>query len=275
MDFSIKTGEELFQLMLIAVLMLFTIVLLFVVLNIFMVLKRITNQANGVETPSFSLQNWWKSFAGTTVTVETEETILLDHNYDGIRELDNHLPPWWLGLFYGGIVFGIIYILNYHVWQWSPLQEEEYTIEVAEAQKKAEEFQSKMANSIDESSVKLVTDAAALAKGKEIYTGKCVACHGTAGEGGVGPNLTDEFWLHGGDVKSVFKTLKYGVPEKGMIAWQSQIKPNEMQDLAGYILSLQGTKPANAKEPQGDLFKPEASAATTPADSSKTTGVTP
>lgn len=255
MDLNFKTGEELFQFLLVIILLLFTIVLLVVVLNIFMVLKRLNNKLAGVEPEEVSAQGWWKRFAGTEVAVDKEETILLNHNYDGIRELDNHLPPWWLGLFYGGIVFGVIYLLNYHVWHWSPNQADEYNIEVAEAQKQIEAYQEKVGNSIDENNVTTATDANALAKGKEIFTGKCAACHGMAGEGGVGPNLTDAYWIHGGDIKDVFKTIKYGVPQKGMIAWQAQLKPNEMQDVASYILTLQGTKPANAKEPQGELYQ--------------------
>lgn len=260
MDLNFKTGEELFQFLLVIILFLFTIVLLVVVLNIFMVLKRLNNKLAGVENQDVvSSEGWWKRFSGTDVAVDKEETIMLSHNYDGIRELDNHLPPWWLGLFYGGIVFGIIYLLNFHVFNWSPLSGEEYENEVTEAQKAVEEYQAKAGNSIDENNVELA-DANGVAKGKEIFTGKCAACHGMAGEGGVGPNLTDAYWLHGGDVKAVFKTIKYGVPQKGMIAWEAQLKPNEMQNVASYILSIQGSKPANAKEPQGELV--EAGAAT-------------
>lgn len=152
-------------------------------------------------------------------------------------------------------------MLDYHVWASSPLQEEEYTQEVAVAQKQIEEFQAKNANSIDEKTVKLLaSDAKVVAKGKEIFTGKCVACHGAAGEGGVGPNLTDEYWLHGGTINDIFKTIKNGVPEKGMIAWKATLKPNEIQDVANYIVSIKGTNPPNAKAPQGDKVAADSTA---------------
>jgi cytochrome c oxidase cbb3-type subunit III len=98
----------------------------------------------------------------------------------------------------------------------------------------------------------LVSDAKVLAEGKEIFTGKCVACHGALGEGGVGPNLTDEYWLHGGTINDIFKTIKNGVPEKGMISWKATLKPNEIQSVSNYIASLAGTTPPNGKAPQGD-----------------------
>ena len=97
-----------------------------------------------------------------------------------------------------------------------------------------------------------------IAKGKSIFTGKCIACHGETGGGNaIGPNLTDKYWLHGGDIKDLFKTIKYGVPAKGMQSWQTQLRPNEMQQVASFILSLQGSNPPNAKAPQGDLYEPK------------------
>ena len=252
MDLTLKSGEDLFQFLILAVLVVFTLILLVVVLNIYVVLKRLVADKDGsaVEAGAgdFSL---WKGLTDA-VPLDKEETIMLDHNYDGIRELDNHLPPWWIGLFYGTIIFAIIYGFNYHWFGWSPLSGGEYEQEVATAQKQIEEFQAKNANSIDEKTVKVLTDANTLGKGKEIFTGKCAACHGAAGEGGVGPNLTDEYWLHGGTINDVFATIKNGVPDKGMISWKATLKPNEIQNVANYILSIQGTNPANAKAPQGE-----------------------
>jgi cytochrome c oxidase cbb3-type subunit 3 len=107
---------------------------------------------------------------------------------------------------------------------------------------------------IDENSVELSLDAGDIASGKEIFITKCAACHGQQGEGGVGPNFADKYWIHGGDINSLFKTIKYGVPSKGMISWQSQLSPKEMQQVSSFIITLEGTNPPNQKEPQGELY---------------------
>jgi cytochrome c oxidase cbb3-type subunit 3 len=200
--------------------------------------------------------------------LEREKDIELDHNYDGIRELDNSLPPWWVYLFYITIIWGLGYLVYYHMTDWGKNQEQEYitTIENAEIQKAA--FLATQANLVDESSVTLLTDEASLAEGKSVYMANCIACHGANGEGNaVGPNLTDNYWIHGGSIQSVFSTIKYGVQEKGMQAWQAQLRPVVIQQVASYILSLQGSNPANAKEPQGDLY--DENAATTKSDTTK------
>lgn len=193
--------------------------------------------------------------------VETEHDILLDHDYDGIKELDNHLPPWWKWGFYLSIVFSVLYILNYHlapIWDEGRSQIAEYEAENVEAELALAEYRKKSADLVNENSVVRLTDAASLDKGKIKFTELCVACHGDQGQGGIGPNLTDAYWLHGGDIRSVFKTIKYGVLDKGMIAWENEIKPGEMQAVASYILSLQGTNPSGAKEAQGELYVPAA-----------------
>ncbi len=250
MNLSLKSGEELAMVLILGLLLVFSVILLVVVINVFMVIRRLENKAKGIEVEAFSLSSWWKGLTGA-VPLEKEETVLLSHSYDGIRELDNHLPPWWKYLFYATIVFAVVYMGIYHVWETSPLMEGEYEAEMAKAHKEIEEYQAKNAASIDEKTVKLLTDAKVLATGKEIFDGKCAACHGALGEGGVGPNLTDEFWLHGGSIHDIFKVIKYGVPEKGMISWKATLKPNEIQDVANYIMSIAGSNPPNAKAPQG------------------------
>jgi len=252
MNLSFKTGDELILFLVLVTLIIFAVVIMFVVFGIFRALKQIDAERSGKIIEVFSFDIWWKGLTGA-VPLEKEEIILLSHNYDGIRELDNHLPPWLKYLFYATIVFAVFYLLDYHVWFSSPNQETEYLNEIAFAEKQIEEYQAKNANRIDENSVKLlISDAKVLAKGKVIFTGKCVACHGAAGEGGVGPNLTDEFWIHGGSIGAIFKTIKNGVPEKGMIAWKATLKANEMQDLSNYVASLSSTIPSNGKAPQGD-----------------------
>lgn len=188
---------------------------------------------------------------------ELEGEIMFHHDYDGIRELDNHLPPWWVNLFAITVVWAIGYMYFYH-WGGSGLnQADQYKKDVEVAKKEIAAALVGKANAVDESSVTALADATALSDGGVIFTGKCAACHGQKGEGLVGPNLTDEYWLHGGGIKNVFKTIKYGVPEKGMISWSSQMTPSEMQKVASYILTLKGTNPPNPKEPQGDIWKEE------------------
>ena len=100
-------------------------------------------------------------------------------------------------------------------------------------------------------------DEAALAAGETIFLSKCASCHGQLGEGGVGPNLTDRYWVHGGSISDIFATIKYGVPEKGMISWQSQLRPKNMQQVASFIKTLEGTDPPNQKDKEGTLYQPE------------------
>lgn len=201
---------------------------------------------------------WSKFYDGLTdaVPIEQEATVELDHNYDGIRELDNHLPPWWTYMFYASIVFAVIYMFMYHVSGSLPLQTEEYEIAMAEAQ--ASKAVAEEGSSIDESNIVFSDDPAVLASGKTVYDRNCVACHKAGGEGGIGPNLTDEYWLHGGSIQDVYNTIKNGVPDKGMIAWGDVLSPTKMNDVASYIETLKGTNPANAKAPQGELYKEEA-----------------
>jgi cytochrome c oxidase cbb3-type subunit 3 len=200
----------------------------------------------------------WTEQLGKSLTqavpIDKEDEIDLGHNYDGIRELDNRMPPWWLAMFYVTIAWSVVYLVYFHVLGKGALQLDEYKAEMEIAELQREEYLKKAADKVNESTVTALIADADLAKGKQIYTANCVACHGGAGEGGVGPNLTDNYWLHGGGIKNVFKVIKYGVIEKGMISWQTQLKPSEMQQVSSYILTLQGTNPANGKEPQGTEY---------------------
>lgn len=206
-------------------------------------------------------------------TIEKEKDLLMHHDYDGIRELDNVLPPWWVWLFYGTIAWSVLYLVNMHVIDAWPDSHEEYTAQMEQAKADVAAYMASTAAAVDENTVTITTDAGALAGAKATFVQYCAACHGPDGAGSetsVGPNLTDGYWIHGGGVKNVFKTIKYGVPEKGMISWKSQLKPTEIQALASYILSLQGTGPATQKAPQGEPWKDVAAPADstgTPADS--------
>lgn len=184
-----------------------------------------------------------------------EESLLTEHDYDGIKELNNPTPAWFMGLFYITIAFAVGYLLIYHVFGVGQLQYQEYQTEITIANKQKEAFLAKSANRVDESNVKLSTDAPVLQAGETVFKTHCAACHGEKGQGVVGPNLTDEYWLHGGKINDVFKTIKYGVQAKGMPNWEKQLTPKQISDVANYIKSIYGTHPAGAKEPQGDIYK--------------------
>ncbi len=200
--------------------------------------------------------------------MEKEADITLDHVYDGIRELDNHLPPWWKWLFYATIVFAGVYMVVYHISDTLPLQLKEYETELAMADEQARKLKaSSPAAAIDETTVQLITDANALADGKTTFLNNCASCHRKDGGGDIGPNLTDEYWKHGGSIQDIFKVVRHGVQGTNMIAWEGFISPEKMQNVSNYILTLQGTNPENGKKPEGELYKPVESA---PADSVKT-----
>jgi cytochrome c oxidase cbb3-type subunit 3 len=193
------------------------------------------------------------SSINNAVPVEDEAKILIEGEHDGIQELDNNLPTWWTYFFAGCVIFGVAYLVYYHTFGIGALQTAEYEKEVAIAEAlKAELLATKYAK-VNENTVERLTDATALSSGKEIFASKCVSCHGQEGNGGVGPNLTDPEWLHGCDIKDIFKTVTYGVPQKGMISWSSQLNPIQIQEVASYIITLKGTNPANPKEPQGEV----------------------
>lgn len=186
--------------------------------------------------------------------IEREEEIILDHNYDGIRELDNVLPPWWVYLFYITIIFGVIYLFRFHVIG-DYNQALEYEQEVAAAQAAIEEYKKTAKDLVDASTVEFLSDPADLSAGEKIFTTNCVVCHMADGGGGIGPNLTDQYWILGGGIKNVFSTISEGGRDgKGMIAWKQTLKPAEMAQVASYVISLGGTTPANPKAPEGEIW---------------------
>ncbi|MCC6182736.1 MAG: c-type cytochrome [Bacteroidia bacterium] len=200
-----------------------------------------------------SNQKYFSSNPTTATISQEEDDLLLDHNYDGIRELDNDLPPWWKYGFYLTIIYSFIYMFYYHTGNGKG-QIDEYNQQIADAKVQVDEYRKKSGNAIDETNAKILSGADITA-GKEAYDMNCAACHGKLGEGTVGPNLTDDYWLHGGSINDVFKTIKYGYPEKGMKSWQADLSPLQINQVSSYIKSLHGTNPPNAKEKQGDVFK--------------------
>ncbi|NNM17882.1 MAG: c-type cytochrome, partial [Croceitalea sp.] len=194
-----------------------------------------------------------------TKAIEKEGEIILDHNYDGIRELDNVLPPWWVYMFYATIIFGVVYLVRFHIAN-DYDQQLEYEQEVAAAQIAIEEYKKTAKNLVDVNTVELLTDASDLNAGKAIFTTNCVVCHMADGGGGIGPNLTDKYWILGGGIKNVFNTISEGGRDgKGMVAWKNSLRPVEMAQVASYLLQFQGTTPANPKDPEGDLYEDEES----------------
>ncbi len=205
----------------------------------------------------------WKKLwnkANNFRSIQEEADLDLGHDYDGIRELDNRLPPWWLYGFYITIFFACVYLWRYQVAHSAPGSAEEYNIAVKEAAIKQEAYLAKAADKIDENSVKLLTDAADLAAGKKVFETVCAACHKPDGGGLVGPNLTDDYWLHGGSIQDIFKTIKYGWPEKGMKSWKDDYSPKQIAQIGSYVKSLHGSNPPGAKEKQGELYQEQAAA---------------
>lgn len=215
------------------------------------------NEANNL---SFKDSEWYKKVMTKltkTESLDNEDQLLLDHDYDGIKELDNNLPPWWVYLFYACIIFGVVYMVRFEVLG-ADNQEMELKKEVAQAKIDIAEYMKTAPDMMDEKTVTLLTDPADLAAGKEIFTTNCAACHRADGGGQIGPNLTDDQWILGGGIKNVFHTLVNGGRDgKGMISWKGTLKPKEMQKVASYILSLKGSNPPDAKAPEGEVWVEE------------------
>ena len=201
--------------------------------------------------------SWWGRFVAKMLDqkpLEKESEIILDHNYDGIQELDNNLPPWWTYLFYACIIFAVVYLFKYEVFG-GLNQKAEYEQEVTDAKLAIEAFKKANPGLIDADSVTELTDAASLQEGKSIFQANCIMCHAPDGGGGIGPNLTDDHWVLGGGIKNVFHTISEGGREgKGMVAWKATLSPKQRQQVASYVLSLQGSSPASPKAPEGDII---------------------
>lgn len=215
---------------------------------------------------------------------------LLDHDYDGIQELDNNLPRWWLYMFYISIVWGVLYFAYYHVLNIGYSSADEYRLEmnpsyVRNIQSDAklfglvEQYHSPYFNNqqdltplmilrgsgknvmvietreTDTVTYMALTNQAELDRGQSLYLTSCATCHGKLGEGGVGPNMTDAYWLHGNSMTDLVRSIKYGYPAQGMISWRGFLKPDQIIKVASFIETLDGTNPPNPKPPQGDLIE--------------------
>ncbi|MBZ0271697.1 c-type cytochrome [bacterium] len=179
-----------------------------------------------------------------------EKDPLLDHEYDGIREYDNPLPTWWSGIFILCIVFSVGYMAFFHAGGPGLSEVEHYELVMKEWA--ASHPETTLA--VDEDGIAaMVSDTAALNDAKGLFSTRCLACHGPDGGGLIGPNLTDDYWIHGARLADIYRTIHDGVPEKGMVPWSTQLKPDEMMKLAAYVRSLRGTSPATPKAPEGNL----------------------
>lgn len=216
--------------------------------------------------------SWWDRF--NKLKPVTEEAELdLGHDYDGIRELNNRLPPWWLYGFYITIVFAGIYLWRFHVSHTGPSSKEEYEAAVASGEQRVQEYLKQKGETVDENTVTLLTDKADIEEGKAIFhkDGYCKSCHGEDGSGmvmgnpGAGPNLTDDYWIYGGSIKNIFKTVKYGT-SKGMRTWKDDLSAKQMAQVSSYVKTLRGTvPPEKGKAKDGELYVEEAAPGTKPA----------
>lgn len=257
--------------LLIIILLVFAFVLLFVsitLLNAFKVMYREQLHPTPYTKPSaadaLDYESWLKEKKSrpsiwekilSLKPIEQEKDIEIDHAYDGIKELNNPIPAWFNVLFFGTMIFAAGYLFYYHIGGYGDLQDQEYAKEIVKAQAEKAAFLEKSSNAIDENSVKFDNTATVLEEGKGLFNTNCVVCHGDKGQGVIGPNLTDGYWLHGGGINNIFKTIKYGVPDKGMISWEKTLSPKQISAVANYIISLKDTHPAGAKAPQGDKYE--------------------
>ena len=246
--------------MLLTVITMELVVILFLAFSIRRMYTELLPEKIKPKTEGSKLAVWWAKLDSKlftkAVAVEKEADILLDHDYDGIKELDNSLPPWWKYGFYITIGIACIYLLNFHVLGIGLNPTEEYQAEMEKARIAIEKYEANNKDRIDENNVPMA-DAAGIEAGRRLFEANCIACHLKDGGGSVGPNLTDNYWIHKGSLNDIYNTIKIGYPDKGMQSWSSQFTAKEISFLAGYIKTLVGTKPAVGKEQQGEFYVDE------------------
>lgn len=225
--------------------------------------ERVVQTSEVIEVAKRARLSWWDKF-NKLRPVSQEAELDLGHDYDGIRELNNRLPPWWLYGFYLTIIIAVIYLWRFHVSHTGPSSKEEYETAIAKADLDVKEYLKMKGDNVDENTVTVLTGTSDIEAGKAIFTNpvNCVPCHGGDGSGivnnnpGIGPNLTDDYWIYGGGIKDLYKTIKYGT-NKGMRSWKDDLSAKQIAQVASYVKSLHGTKPAKGKDPQGELYKDE------------------
>ena len=235
------------------------IVILALLLNIKLLIKkereRLVNLSEEeIKEVKRTRLTWWDRF-NKMRPISQDAELDLGHEYDGIRELNNRLPPWWLYGFYLTIIFGAVYLWRFHVSHTAPSSEQEYVRSVEQAELKIPAYLKTKGEAVDENTVSLLTDPADIEEGRMVFIKSCASCHKESGAGDVGPNLTDDYWLHGNDMKNIFKTVKYGI--NAMPQWQNTYSNKQIAQVASYIKSLHGSNPPNPKAPQGVEIKEE------------------
>jgi cytochrome c oxidase cbb3-type subunit 3 len=185
----------------------------------------------------------------------TEQDHLLDHNYDGIQEFDNPMPRWWVWIFWATIVFSVLYLLNVPGIGAGKGRVATYEQEMALAAVRFRE-QQPQGGASEERLAALAKDPQTVALGKQVYTQQCVACHRADGGGMIGPNLTDDAWIHGGTLVQIHRTVVDGVLDKGMPPWGKVLKPQQVDAVVAFVATLRGTNPPNPKAPQGEVTSP-------------------
>ncbi len=182
-----------------------------------------------------------------------EKDVIRPYVVDGIQEYDNPMPSWWVAMFYATIIFGVVYLFWVHLLGKSTLETELKRDQdrYAELRTKRASLQGAAAASFDERA----KDPQLIASGKEVFSLNCSPCHGAAGEGVVGPNLADKFWLNGSTPGDIVNVISKGVPAKGMVAWETILGIDKIEAVAAFVMSLQGTNPPNGKAPEGEEAK--------------------
>ncbi|MBO6517703.1 MAG: c-type cytochrome [Bacteroidia bacterium] len=251
-----NASYESFGISLATVLYIFALILVIIAGGMLMIAVRMKRYLKGEMTEAYENRKPWWEKVFQIKSLSSDKDTVINHPHDGIYELDNPPPPWFMFLFYGTIVFALIYYVRFTFLDSGYTQAEEYVEQMRLAEEEHKEFLATAGDQIDETNVVLLTEEADLNKGKTIYTTNCVTCHGKHGEGIVGPNFTDKYWKFGGDIKDVFKTIKYGTTG-GMQPWAQSMGPAGLQAVASYVISLEGTTvPAGVvgRPAEGDLY---------------------
>lgn len=184
---------------------------------------------------------------------ERDEDRLLDHNYDGIQEYDNPMPRWWLYIFWATILFSPFYYLYFHGASGRSIHDRYNADMLALFEKQAAELL-EMGPIRESTLAEMQDDRSMMSAAEQIFTSKCAQCHAPDGGGGIGPNLTDSYWIHGGKLTDIYQTVYNGVPEKGMLSWKNQLPLSDILAVSAYVGTLRGTDPAQPKAPQGKEF---------------------
>ena len=188
-----------------------------------------------------------------TANEQLDDTNLLSHSYDGIQEYDNPTPGWWKWIFLATVIWSVLYVIWYHAGGPGKSIHEEYAVAMADYEA---QYAGSGPNVTPEALAQLADDPEALAAGKQVFDTNCASCHTTEGKGLVGPNLTDDYQIHGSTRMDIYQTIHDGVPAKGMIPWGPALPPDQVAAVAAYVSTLRHSNVAGGKAPEGDKVEP-------------------